>query len=601
MDLQTIANLLLSAIRSRQNLTIGEATGTIIAGGTGSFTTAFGLITATATNFCTGKCCLAKVEGKWYAIGNEQQSVVIRSSVDRLIQSRRKPVATELFLGKFIGTNENEDSPRKIIYDFDIDLDLLFAEFVPPVNPNAIAFYLDNISGEDESDLAGLYWRVSCYNSNIYGAERFFSIDSAGAVIDYQIPFVQSPQIGGAIYIGNSRYLSVYGQNFTQPITFGNPTLLRFYSPTGIENGTIVGINLLLEQPSATLLGIYSSPVPAQTTPQPRAVNGNYYRDSNFRGDVRYTNNPAGLITGETYDGNPVTGIVTVNYGALGIETNSKIPVAIGHKTLSRVFSNPILKAKAVIDARYANWSPTLLNGTLIRARAYSSARSNAATYDLDGLSVDLYDLDFGSDILESDRYNLIGIDTVGFAPAFQVFFGGFATQKVAEQTTEFNIGVGSTVLSKSYAPAEFYARFKSAKVAIVTDRIRNCQFTDLTLNKLTAASLSPEFERYEATGATYTTSSDAANPTDFRGLIFKSVEFFDPKVTNILNSQDCYAKFYRVIGRNNKLYGLEFWVLDDGRIDLVGIHERESLAGEPDPRFRFQSRLYYPPSESES
>lgn len=109
MSLDKIAELLQTAIAQRQTLTIAEASGAVMAGQIGSFSTSTGMINATATNFCTGNCLLAKVEGSWYAIDPNDNREEVRSSVDRFIQ--RKPKRTESLpvVSIVVGTAPKDD------------------------------------------------------------------------------------------------------------------------------------------------------------------------------------------------------------------------------------------------------------------------------------------------------------------------------------------------------------------------------------------------------------------------------------------------------------------------------------------------------------
>lgn len=89
-ELNRIADILRAAIKSRQNLAIGEAQFASVQGQYALYNTGSGVISAIATNDCYGKCLLAKVEGKWYAINPSDNRKVVRSSVDRMVWRRPK-------------------------------------------------------------------------------------------------------------------------------------------------------------------------------------------------------------------------------------------------------------------------------------------------------------------------------------------------------------------------------------------------------------------------------------------------------------------------------------------------------------------------------
>ncbi len=596
-ELDRIANILRETIKSRQVLAIGEAQFSAVQGKSALFTTASGTIGAIATNFCYGRCLLHKVEGVWYALNPNEGGVEIRSSVDRQIWRRPKGAPKDTYPDRFIGINDFV-SPRKLIYDFDVNLTQLFAGlFAPPINPSIEGIFIDNIVDGDESDLKDGYWRVACANTYRF-PYFFFWVDSNGQSGRYDIPQSQTPNNSSPVYVGRSKFFSLFGTLIGGnglPSPFSQILPMRFYSPSGIETGQTVLTSYTLQAPDLTGLAGAVNPAPASVS-LPRAILGSYYQDRDRR-QVVFDNRPPGqsidplidvTITTVSYE---YTGInVNQNGFALNVEANSKLPLLIGQKTLARIISTPILEPTGIEVADYINYDRGLGRGTKVGSRSRIKRRSNTVvSYDLDGLTIDLNQytgISQGTGIFtQSSFFSLVGTDTIAFSNPFD----RFTLQIISAQTLENDIVTGTT-----YIPNPDYTNFKNAKVAIVTDRIKNCRITDLQVQPIPNTT-----NEYGATSATYTVLNDYENTTDFRALIFIQADIFEPRSTIIVNSEDCYAKFYHVIDPNysGKLYALEFWVDNNGAVDLVKIHDRETLPGETIEHFRSE-RIYYPGGE---
>ena len=594
MDNERIANLLRQAIADRQVLAIGRSDAAIADGNVGLFATSLGNINATAVNFCYGDCLLFKVDGQWFALNNDPQQIV-NTTVNRQIRSRPKPPSRDPILAKFIGINDF-GNPRKIIYDFDINLTELGAENTPPIEPNFFGVYLDNLlNSSDETEL-GDDWSVVGFNPNT--PFLFFAIDSVGNLTRYVLSNSEQPINGVIKYIGHGKFFSRISQNDgvnNLPSPYSNLAKMRFYSSAGIETGIAALQDYSLQQPTVDQLWGYSNPAEAIAT-RPQITLGDYYYDATV-GTIEFNNAPNGASLG-----GGLTGIITVSYPVLSRFTNSKLPLIIGQKTLSRVASLDPLPIDGISERVYTSWNPGTLQGTLISSRTYSMPVYNNSelsgedinfqglseiTYDLDGLSIGLSALNDYS-YLNSSVYTLME-NTISFLSGL----GSYSQERIRSTLSANNV-----ITSTTYDTNPVYTSHQNARVAIVTDRIQNCQYTSIQIQEI-VSSPQPEQRRYKTVSATYTELiPDSPNPTSLRGLFFISAILFDPEYTTIVNSPDCYAKFYRTFVQNNQLFALEFWVLEDGNVYLYEIHDRETLPGEV--IFANRSCLYYPEVEEE-
>lgn len=582
-NINQIADLLRSAIKNRQTLAIGTAQAAIYQGQTGLFTTASGaVVNAIAANFCYDSCLLSKVGGIWYAINPRDSQTVVATTVNRFDRTRRRPPADDIATNKWIGVNNLGNGGRKLIYDFDINLTELLSEASLTFNLSFSDIFIDNVVGSDESDLAIEYWRI------VVLEQSFFSIDSNGVSNDYPTGSRGNLTHAGGGYFFSTRAGTASGDDIALPAPWNNLPFTRIYSPLGIESSTQVLIDHPLEQPTAEALGIYPNPCPATAQGRPRSIVGDYYTDINIDSNpniIAFDNALAAQVL-QTVPFR-IVGIIRVLYHGLGDFTNSKLPILRGQKTLSKRAVTPTVQIAEVSQTeRFGNEG-----GFVLGSLTYEYTRNDSSiTYDIDGLVVGI-DREEIAATLEPDNYELIGTNTILLrfltATSFRL---EILLSRVVINRDRFD----EQIVSTAYAEDPVYTRFKSGRLAIVTDEIRNCRFTNI-IPLLRQDDPLPERRGYTIGSANYVTNSTFANSTSFRGVVFICEALFNPSQTIILKADDCYAKIYRTILTGDKLHALEFWVSELGEINLVNIHERtEALSGE-ESATALNSAVYYP------
>ena len=264
-ELDRIANILRETIKSRQVLAIGEAQFAAVQGQSALFTTASGTISAIATNFCYGKCLLAKVEGVWYALNPADGGVEIRSSVDRQIWRRPKTGEEKnkriYFAFKSICQNPGLNFP--VIYDVlfsdtyksDLKISLppylssegdepSYPEFVGDIGlryPNSPLFRTEFLNLYKEDDFV-LAWNA--FNNNYYGQQVKQTYYSKSLIIDTAAALNKRY----AIFFG--RQAETLGSTFTSVVLRQYPVDLLLAVPQALSDEVAANIT-----PTSTVFG----------------------------------------------------------------------------------------------------------------------------------------------------------------------------------------------------------------------------------------------------------------------------------------------------------------------------------------------------------
>lgn len=487
----------------------------------------------------------------------------------------------------FIAINDIGFNPRELIYDRNIDITQLASNFNP---------LIDILYGDLKIDVDSTnsnYWRVSGqYRDSNTGHTTFYSIDNLGVLNQHQILPSQWSTNGSNyryFFIGKGRWICEETVNTIDPF-FSNPApLIRIWSPeNNIQTGYTGSKIIALQQPSANDLNGFLSPTLATKTFK-RSYLGDYYIDR--QESLNYVN-----------------ANVEVTYENLGLLTNCFLPLLIGEKSLYVKFETLSIPIKNISTTSGINKKNTTYNNKKnicgYDSHTYLKLDSNREYFDSTTIThyIDLLPIDLPSHEsitgLEISEYT---VTTTNITFNFGL---GNRPKKLIDRTIVNFANLIVTSSSISYIDNPLWQKIFDSKFVVVTDRIKNCKFTNTSIPNLiqTGFGSSPETETWQLQSSDYVALNDYQNTTSFRGLVFINARFFDNTKTSIVASTSCYAKIYRSIepesniGRNS-LYVFEFWVGYDGSIELKKIHERIIQAGEINHFDSSPSLAYYPGS----
>jgi hypothetical protein len=614
-----LAKLIEQILKNRRSLIVATAVSSLYPDTAGTFSVAGSgeLITARALNFCTGECLLALVDNSWVAIASAGNGAIVTSRIDRQIWRRPKLDPRTPREPKFIGIN-TFNIPRKLVDDFDADLTALFATLTPSVNPIYYELNVDNTTGTSEADLDDTYWRVTGFDGNLNGI--FFAIDKLNVKHRYPIGYDIFVDVGNKVeYLGNGSYLGLVTSDYTtssfEPFWAQQQTKMRIYGVSGVQTSSFSQIAIPLIPPTGIV--DYANPVPPTYNCDRHAKLslGNYFRYGSRGGAIQYSDINMSL---GSYAGQTISGKLTIDYGGLNGSQDGAysqrlatdymyLPVTFGQKTLTMTIAQLALPIKTISDLRRigvsdaAEYADTvgLQNTTLVYSHITDFQQIPTVKYELDGLELKLNNTgqaNGGRDRLFQSILSIVGNYNPILVGANRIEFTGYQPLFAASQydisiTKIYDINTGLTTTSRIVAPHPHYQTLETARMAIVTDRIRNVRFNAIDVTPVTINFV--DNSRLDA--ANFNIIDDLPNPTSFRGVVWIDVGLFDPRFTTILNSDDCYAKIFRTyqpssFSSTGKIWALEFWVLADGEIRLYDIHEREENADAIDAR----ARIYY-------